>query len=80
MQTRVRPRGTIYNWQVEVLDPYNDKWETVSLHDFFWYANMKAKWLSKKSLRIHCNKKEEFLGRLKGTYKKPNKGAMGAPP
>lgn len=80
MQTRVKPNGGIYNWWVEVYDPYDNIWMHVSSHDFFWYANMKAKRLSKKSLKIHDNKKEEFLDRLKGTHKEPSKGAIGAPP
>lgn len=80
MKTRVKPGSGIYSWYLEVLDPYSDKWKLISSHDFFWYANMKAKYLSKKSLRIYSNKKEEFLDRLKGTHKDPNKGSMGAPP
>ena len=80
MQTRVKPGNGIYSWWVEVLDPYTDKWTHISSHDFFWYANMKANYLSKKSLTIKKNAKEEFIDRLKGTHKEPSKAAIGCPP
>lgn len=80
MQTRVRPRGGIYGWQVEVLDPDRDHWISISFHHFFWYANTKAYYLSRKSLDVKIKKKEEFIDRLKGTHKKPSKAAIGCPP
>lgn len=80
MQTRVRPYDGCYNWRLEVLDPYEDKWTTISMHDHFWIANWKACRLSKKSLTIKKDKKEEFIDRLKGTHKDRSRGAIGCPP
>lgn len=68
MKTRVKPHNGAYQWRIEVLDPFNNEWKTISLHDIFWYANWKAKRLSKKKLVVYSNKKEEFMDRLKGTY------------
>ena len=76
MQTRVRPRNTIYSWEVHIMDPDTNQWIEISKHHFFGAANWKAHRLSKKSLAVKMHKKEEFLNRLKGTHKDPNKGVM----
>lgn len=68
MKTRVKPHNELYQWQVDVFDPYNNEWKTISLHDIFWIADWKAKRLSKKKLVIYSNKKEEFIDRLKGIH------------
>lgn len=81
MKTRVKTRGsTVYPWALEVWDPFDETWRTISIHGWLWFATYKAKRLSKKSLKIYSSKKEEFIDRLKGTHKEPSKAAKGCPP
>lgn len=80
MKTRVRTHNNVYKWQIDILNPDTDEWVMISLHNIFWYANWKATRLSRKSLDIKIKKKEEFLDRLKGIHKNPNKAAIGCPP
>lgn len=67
MKTRVRPLSVsqIRKWAIEIFDPVTDVWVMNSEHYFFWKANWRAHRLSKYSLNVKMNKKEEFVRKLK---------------
>lgn len=67
MKTRVRPlpESSLYSWQIEIFDPHSEEWIDNKRYDSFWWANLKAKRLSKYSLAVKMNKKEEFVRKLK---------------